>query len=160
MRRFEELNQGYIAQNIRLVRVQGLFQPLLEALIGVTFLIVLWVGGKQVLAGRITVGSFVMFNTYMGMLVWPMIALGWVVNLMQRGSASLNRINEILKEQPAIAAPPDAVQLGDVRGEIEFRGVSVDYGSGPALDRGRPADPRGDDAGGGGPHRKRARARW
>jgi ATP-binding cassette subfamily B protein len=135
MRRFEELNQGYIAQNIRLVRVQGLFQPLLEALIGVTFLIVLWVGGNQVLAGRITVGSFVMFNTYMGMLVWPMIALGWVVNLMQRGGASLNRINEILKEQPAIAAPADALHLAEVRGELEFRGVSMDYGSGAALDR-------------------------
>ena len=138
MRRFEELNRAYIAQNIRLVRVQGLFQPLLEALIGVTFLVVLWVGGQQVLAGRISVGSFVMFNTYMGMLVWPMIALGWVVNLMQRGSASLRRINDILHEQPSIAAPADAVSLGavspgTVRGEIEFREVTVDYGSGPAL---------------------------
>src|SRR5450759_4474266 len=138
MRRFEELNRAFIAQNIRLVRVQGVFQPLLEALIGVTFLVVLWVGGKQVIAGRISVGSFVMFNTYMGMLVWPMIALGWVVNLMQRGSASLERINHILREQPSIAAPPDAVSLGavnpgTVRGEIEFRDVTVDYGSGPAL---------------------------
>src|ERR1035438_4188403 len=132
MRRFEELNRAYIAQNIRLVRVQGLFQPLLEALIGVTFLVVLWVGGQQVLAGRISVGSFVMFNTYMGMLVWPMIALGWVVNLMQRGSASLQRINDILREQPSIAAPPDAVSLGAVSGAIEFRDVTVDYGSGPA----------------------------
>jgi ATP-binding cassette subfamily B protein len=113
--------------------VQGVFQPLLEALIGVTFLMVLWVGGRQVLAGRISVGSFVMFNTYMGMLVWPMIALGWVVNLMQRGSASLQRINDILREQPSIAAPPDPVNLGAVRGEIEYRNVTVDYGSGPAL---------------------------
>ena len=133
MRRFEALNRAYIAQNIRLVRVQGIFQPLLEALIGVTFLVVLWVGGKQVLAGRISVGSFVMFNTYMGMLVWPMIALGWVVNLMQRGSASLQRINDILREQPSIAAPPDPMSLGAVRGEIEFRHATVDYGSGPAL---------------------------
>jgi ATP-binding cassette subfamily B protein len=138
MRRFEELNRAFIAQNIRLVRVQGVFQPLLEMLIGVTVLVVLWVGGKQVLAGRISVGSFVMFNTYMGMLVWPMIALGWVVNLMQRGSASLKRINDILREQPSIAAPPDPVALGavnpcTVRGEIEFRNVTVDYGSGPAL---------------------------
>ena len=133
MRRFEELNRAYIAQNIRLVRVQGLFDPLLEALIGLTFLVVLWVGGRQVLAGRISVGSFVMFNTYMGMLVWPMIALGWVVNLMQRGSASLKRINDILHEQPTIAAPPDAVRLGAVRGEIEFRQATVDYGSAPAL---------------------------
>jgi ATP-binding cassette, subfamily B, multidrug efflux pump len=134
MRRFADLNQGYIAQNIRLVRIQGFFQPLLEALIGVTFLIVLWVGGRQVLSGRITVGSFVMFNTYMGMLVWPMIALGWVVNLMQRGGASLSRISEILKEQPTIAAPPDAVHPTVIRGELEFRGVSMDYGSGAALD--------------------------
>ena len=135
MRRFETLNREYIAQNIRLVRVQGVFQPLLESLIGVTFLVVLWVGGKQVLAGRISVGSFVMFNTYMGMLVWPMIALGWVVNLMQRGSASLQRINDILREQPSIAAPPDPVSLGAVRGEIEFRQATVDYGSGPALNK-------------------------
>ena len=107
MRRFEELNRQYIAQNIKLVRIQGLFQPLLEVLIGSTFLVVLWMGGRDVLRGRISIGSFVMFNTYMGMLVWPMIALGWVVNLMQRGSASLSRINQILDEKPTIAAPPD-----------------------------------------------------
>jgi len=134
MRRFEELNRGYIAQNIKLVRIQGVFDPLLEALIGVTFLVVLWVGGHQVLLGRISVGSFVMFNTYMGMLVWPMIALGWVVNLMQRGIASLERINQILQEQPAIAAPAAPVSLSHMRGEIQFRGVRVDYGSGAALD--------------------------
>ncbi len=134
MRRFEELNQQYIAQNIKLVRIQGLFQPLLEALIGMTFLVVLWVGGYQVLAGRISVGSFVMFNTYMGMLVWPMIALGWVVNLMQRGSASLSRINQILHERPTICAPQPGTNLGEVRGEVEFRGVTLDYGTGPALD--------------------------
>jgi ATP-binding cassette subfamily B multidrug efflux pump len=142
MRRFEELNRRYIAENIRLVRIQGLFQPGLEALIGMTFLVVLWVGGQQVLKGRISLGSFVMFNTYMGMLVWPMIALGWVVNLMQRGSASLRRINQILHEQPSIcappAAPPDAappdVTIANPRGEIEFRGVTVDYGGGLALD--------------------------
>jgi ATP-binding cassette, subfamily B, multidrug efflux pump len=134
LRRFEELNREYIAQNIRLVRVQGVFQPLLEALIGVTFLIVLWWGGYQVLRGRISLGSFVMFNTYMGMLVWPMIALGWVVNLMQRGKASLERINQLLREQPAIAAPPDAVPLAGVRGEIEFRSVTVAYPAGNALE--------------------------
>jgi ATP-binding cassette subfamily B protein len=134
LRRFEELNQLYIAQNVKLVRIQGLFQPLLESLIGFTFLVVLWVGGYQVLRGRISLGSFVMFNTYMGMLVWPMIALGWVVNLMQRGSASLQRINQILHEQPTIAAPPSPRRLETVRGEIEFRDVSVDYGTGRALD--------------------------
>ena len=134
MRRFEELNRQYIAQNIRLVRIQGLFQPLLEMLIGFTFLVVLWAGGRQVLAHRITLGSFVMFNTYMGMLVWPMIALGWVVNLMQRGTASLGRINEIFHEKPTLAAPSHPRRLESVQGEIEFRGVSMVYPTGRALD--------------------------
>ena len=135
LRRFKQLNQQYIAQNLKLVRIQGFFQPLLEALIGLTFLAVLWMGGRQVLLGRISLGSFVMFNTYMGMLVWPMIALGWVINLMQRGSASLNRINQILHEAPSIQAPAAAKPLQAVHGEIEFRDVSVDYGNGSALAR-------------------------
>ena len=134
LRRFAELNQQYIAQNLKLVLIQGIFQPLLEVLIGTTFLVVLWVGGRQVLAGRISIGSFAMFNTYMGMLVWPMIALGWVVNLMQRGSASLKRINQILAERPTIDAPPEPAPLADVKGAIEFRGVAMDYGSTLALD--------------------------
>jgi ATP-binding cassette subfamily B protein len=134
LRRFEELNQQYIAQSLKLVRVQGLFEPLLEGLIGLTFLVVLWIGGQQVLRGRISVGEFVMFNTYMGMLVWPMIAFGWVINLTQRGSASLHRINEILQEKPTIAAPPDPVPLGRVRGEIEFRDITVNYNGSAALD--------------------------
>jgi ATP-binding cassette subfamily B protein len=134
LRRFEELNRQYIAQNLKLVKIQGIFQPLLEVLIGLTFLVVLWAGGYQVLKGRISIGSFVMFNTYMGMLVWPMIALGWVVNLMQRGTASLERINQILRERPTIAAPEQPVRFRGVTGEIEFRGVSVDYDTVRALD--------------------------
>jgi ATP-binding cassette subfamily B protein len=135
LRRFEELNREYIAQNIKLVRIQGLFQPLLEMLIGFTFLVVLWAGGRQVLLHRITLGSFVMFNTYMGMLVWPMIALGWVVNLMQRGTASLGRINEIFREKPSIVAPLAPVRLDGVRGEVGFRDVTMQYSAGRALDR-------------------------
>ncbi len=134
MRRFAELNRQYIGQNLKLVLIQGVFQPLLEVLIGTTFLVVLWVGGRQVLLGRISIGSFVMFNTYMGMLVWPMIALGWVVNLMQRGSASLKRINQILAERPTIEAPPAPVRPQSFRGELEFRDISMDYGSTLALD--------------------------
>ncbi len=134
LRRFEELNQQYIAQNLRLVRVSGLFQPLLEGLIGITFLVVLWAGGYQVLHNRISLGGFVMFNTYMGTLVWPMIALGWVVNLMQRGSASMARINQIMRERPTIAAPQAPVPIPHVAGEIEFREVTLDYPSGRALD--------------------------
>jgi len=132
--RFAELNRGYIAQNLKLVRIQAVFDPTMEALIGCTFLLVLWMGGRDVLRHRISMGNFVMFNTYMGMLIWPMIALGWVVNLMQRGSASLARINHILAEVASIRPPEKAVSLGRVSGEIEFRGVTMSYGSGPVLE--------------------------
>ncbi len=133
LRRFAELNRDYIRQNLQLVRISGLFQPLLEGLVGVTFLVVLWAGGYQVLHHRISMGGFIMFNTYMGMLVWPMIALGWVVNLMQRGTASMSRINQIMREKPTIARPKSPTPLPSPRGEIEFRHVSLDYPSGRAL---------------------------
>ncbi len=136
LRHFEVLNQEYIAQNIRLAKLSGVFMPLLQALIGVTFLIVLWVGAYRLLSGHITLGSFVMFNTYMGMLVWPMIAMGWVVNLIQRGTASLGRINEMLRAQASISAPANARPLPpSLRGEIGFHNVAVRYSSGIALDR-------------------------
>jgi ATP-binding cassette subfamily B protein len=148
LRQFETLNRHYIAENLSLARTSSMFMPLLQALIGITFLIVLWVGGYRLLSGHISLGSFVMFNTYMGMLVWPMIALGWVVNLMQRGTASLDRISQILDERPAIHAPSSPKILGDTPGfdssttmsrstqecpRIEFRGVSVEYPAGFAL---------------------------
>src|SRR5260370_7285877 len=95
-----------------------MFYPLLQALIGLTFLIVLWAGGVRLTQGKISIGSFVMFNTYMGMLIWPMIAFGWVVNLMQRGNASFQRIHHMLLENPAIATPPNAPDLPPpLRGE-------------------------------------------
>ena len=134
IRRFAELNRDYIAQNMKLVRIQAIFDPTMEVLIGATFLLVLWMGGRDVLRHRISIGNFVMFNTYMGMLIWPMIALGWVVNLMQRGSASLGRINQILAEVASIRRPENPVALGRVAGEIEFRDVTMSYGSGPVLD--------------------------
>jgi ATP-binding cassette subfamily B multidrug efflux pump len=133
MEHFRQLNLVYIDQNLRLVKTTGVFMPLLTALIAITFLIVLWVGGARLLAGKITLGSFVMFNTYMGMLIWPMIAMGWVVNLMQRGTASLARINEMLDETPSIAPPANPLPLAGVRGEIEFRNVDVRYGEIAAL---------------------------
>ncbi|MBI4876796.1 MAG: ABC transporter ATP-binding protein [Acidobacteria bacterium] len=134
LKRFAELNEDYIAQNIRLARATGLFMPMLQSLIGMAFLVVLWGGGIRLLAGKITLGTFLMFNTYMGLLIWPMIAFGWVVNLMQRGAASLARIREILGETPSIAAPASPRRLAQpVRGEIEFRGVELRYGGIPVL---------------------------
>ena len=131
---FESLNRQYVRENIGLARIQGLFQPCLQALIGATFLLVLWFGGRQLLAGRITMGSFVMFNTYMGMLIWPMIAFGWVVNLMQRGTASLNRINEMLHERPGIASPAvSALSPAEYSSDIRFRGVTLEFGGREVL---------------------------
>jgi len=135
LRQFERLNQDYIAENIRLARLSGAFMPLLQALVGLTMLILLWVGGLQLLGGRLSLGQFVMFNTYLMMLVWPMIAFGWVVNLAQRGAASLARINAILREEPSIAEPPSPVAIvGPLRGEIEYREVVVRRQAGCALD--------------------------
>jgi len=133
LRQFERLNRDFIGQNLRLARTSGVFMPLLQVLIGLTFLIVLWAGGARLLAGRISLGSFVMFSTYMGMLIWPMIAMGWVVNLMQRGNASLGRINQILLEQPTITAPASPRSV-PARAALEFRAVRVAYPTGTALE--------------------------
>jgi ATP-binding cassette subfamily B multidrug efflux pump len=132
---FEKVNGDYIRENLRLARISGLFNPLLSALIGITFLLVLWMGGLRLMSHKISLGSFVMFQTYMGMLIWPMIAMGWVANLLERGRASLGRVRELLEERPAIAAPanPRALTV-PVRGAIEFRNVSVRYGSRAALE--------------------------
>ncbi len=121
LRRFEKINREYIGRNLSLARTSSLFMPLLQLFIGITLLIVLWAGGYRLLTGHLSLGSFVMFNMFMGILVWPMIALGWVVNLMQRGTASFGRINQILMERPTITGPARPVALADVRGEIEFR---------------------------------------
>jgi ATP-binding cassette subfamily B multidrug efflux pump len=138
---FRRLNETYVEENLKLARLWGSFYPLLETLIGLTSVIVLWLGGRQVMRGAISLGSFVMFSSYMGMLIWPMIALGWVVNLMQRGTASLKRINELLAEQPDIDDSGASAEAPEtIRGEIEFCGVTVEYGHNgtgpqrPALD--------------------------
>jgi ATP-binding cassette subfamily B protein len=131
---FGSLNRAYIAQNLRLVRLSGLFYPLLQALVGLTFLLVLYAGGRRVLSGHITLGGFVMFNTYLGMLVWPMIAFGWVINLMQRGRASLGRIREILEAAPAIAAPSRSTAAPAGPAAIEFDRVTLVYDGRKALD--------------------------
>jgi ATP-binding cassette, subfamily B, multidrug efflux pump len=127
---FERDNREYIARSLKLVRLMGMLWPTLETLLGVAVVIVLWVGGREVLLHRISVGSFVAFNTYMVQLTWPIIALGWVINLFQRGIASLGRIQNLLAEKPEIndAAVPPIGAPTEVRGEIEFRNLSFHYG--------------------------------
>jgi len=135
LRHFEQVNREYIGENLRLAKISGLFNALLQALVGISFLLVLWMGGVQLSRHRITVGSFVMFYTYLGMLVWPMIAMGWVANLMERGRASLERVRELLDQRPRIAVPANPRPLtSPVRGEIVFHGVGVRYGDRAALE--------------------------
>src|SRR5207237_6197720 len=96
-------NQEYVARSLPLVRLMGMLWPTLELLLGIAVALVLWLGGREVLLGRIKeVGDFVAFNTYMVMLIWPIIALGWVINIFNPGTASLGRINEIFAERSEI----------------------------------------------------------
>ena len=111
---FERLNRQYIARSLRLVQLMGMLWPTLEFILGVSMIITLLAGGHLVVAHRITVGQFVAFNTYMIMLIWPIIAVGWVVNIYQRGTASVKRIDELLRAEPLIddrAADP-AIPIG------------------------------------------------
>ena len=100
---FESANREYIRRSLGLVRLMGMLWPTLELMLGAAVVIVLWYGGRQVLLGAMNVGDFVAFNTYMAQLMWPVIALGWVINIFQRGTASLGRINEIFLTKPEIA---------------------------------------------------------
>ena len=134
--RFGELNHDYLDENLRLIRTSGFFQPSLAFFSGLGALLALWIGGRETIAGRITLGQFVAFTVYLGMLNWPMIALGWVINIFQRGLASFERIAIILDTQPAIASPrAGAARPESVAGEIEFRDLTFTHpgASRPAL---------------------------
>jgi ATP-binding cassette subfamily B protein len=126
IRAFESENQEYIRRSLKLVRLMGMLWPTLELMMGCAVVLVLWLGGREVLTGRIRVGQFVSFSTYMMQLTWPVIALGYVINLFQRGTASLIRINEIMHEQPAIQDAPGA-QNREIDGAIEFCGLNFSY---------------------------------
>ncbi|MGH7112575.1 MAG: ABC transporter ATP-binding protein, partial [Stellaceae bacterium] len=131
---FEVLNRDYIHRNLRLVLLSGAFTPLLQALLGVAFVLVLWFGGRAVLAHQITLGGFVAFNAYMVQMAFPMIALGWVINLVQRGSASLERLQQIFRSQPEIAdGPATNPAIRAVEGRIQFRGLRFAYPGTPAA---------------------------
>jgi ATP-binding cassette subfamily B protein len=114
----------------------GMLWPTLEFILGISMVITLLAGGHLVIAHRISVGDFVAFNTYMVMLIWPIIAVGWVVNLFQRGTASVQRIDELLQAEPAIddsSADPSIGPDTVLNGEIEFRHLSFSYGETPVL---------------------------
>jgi ATP-binding cassette subfamily B multidrug efflux pump len=133
---FRELSETYLERNLGLARVQGAFYPLLTLLGGLSALVVLYAGGRLVLSGSVSVGEFVAFGVYLAMLVWPMIALGWAVNLVQRGAASMGRINELFRQRPAITNASSTIPLPPTRKTrgLEFRNVWFSYPG--ARDRG------------------------
>ncbi|MCK5127888.1 MAG: ABC transporter ATP-binding protein [candidate division Zixibacteria bacterium] len=126
--RFEKISQEYADMNLDMMKIYGFFRPLLFAISGGVSLLVLYVGGKQVAAGTISLGTLVAFFGYLGWLVWPMMALGWVISLYQRGTASLKRINTILNTETKIVNSGEkAAPQRDITGSIEFRNLNFTY---------------------------------
>jgi ATP-binding cassette, subfamily B, multidrug efflux pump len=124
---FNRMNREYAARNMSLVRVEAAMRPLLQFLIGLGYVLILGYGGLLAVRNQITVGQFTEFNLYLTRLIWPLIALGYVVNLYQRGTASLKRMNAVLAVEPAIADAPDVRARPPVRGRIEFRNLRFSY---------------------------------
>jgi len=130
---FEDMNRQLVSKNRQLIRVQSVFYPTMELMIGLAVATVIWVGGRQVIQGSISLGDFVAFNVYLARLTWPMIALGWVVNLLERGRASMERLNYIFDTVPEIKDTPGVLTDFEVEGAIEFRNLSFSYNGVPAL---------------------------
>ena len=135
--RFEKSNQEYVERSLPLARLMGMLWPSLEIMLGFAIVLVLWLGGREVLLHRMTLGQFTAFYTYIVQLTWPVIALGWVINIFQRGTASMGRINEILAAQPEITnenAAPDLQDREVITGEIELRNLNFSYNGVPVLE--------------------------
>jgi ATP-binding cassette subfamily B multidrug efflux pump len=126
---FNKLNRQYAERNLGLVRVEALMRPLMTFLIGFGYVLIIWAGVPLAVRGEITVGEFTMFNLYLTRLIWPLIALGYVVNLYQRGTASLKRLNAILRIEPSIADGARVVEQPPIKGKIEFRDLTFRYHS-------------------------------
>jgi ATP-binding cassette subfamily B multidrug efflux pump len=134
--RFAAANTEYVRRNLVLIRLQGMFYPSLSLFLGLGALLVLWLGSRDVMRGRLTVGEFVAFNAYLGMLTWPMIAFGWVTNMIQRGAASWKRMLDVMDTAPLVADEPRPAGGGPpvpIRGAIEVRGLTFGYGDRPVL---------------------------
>ncbi len=124
---FENLNGQYVERNLSLVRIDAVMRPLMQFLIGLGFVLIIWYGAPLAVRGEITVGEFTAFNLYLTRLVWPLIALGYVVNLYQRGTASLKRMNAVFAVEPAIQDAPGARLQLPIKGQIEFRNLTFRY---------------------------------
>jgi ATP-binding cassette, subfamily B, multidrug efflux pump len=141
--RFRTANAEYLRRNRGLIVLQGFFFPSMSFFLGLGALLILWIGSREVITGRITIGQFVAFNSYLAMLSWPMIAFGWVTNMLQRGMASWKRMLEVLEVEPEISdfrvqssdLKVETSGLIEIRGDIEFRDLVFRYGDTLVLDR-------------------------
>lgn len=131
---FGRLNREYVSGNLGLTRVSAIFRPLLALLTGFGFVAILWIGGNEIVHGRMTIGDFVAFSLYFEQLVWPLTAIGYITNVIQRGSVSLNRMHQIIQVQPSITDLPSARTAPEIEGRIEFRSLTFRYTpDGPAA---------------------------
>jgi len=130
---FRNLNKDFVDRNRLLIRLTSFFFPLIRLLPGVGAIVILWLGGTHVISGKITLGDFVAFNAYVMRLTWPMVSLGWVINLFQQGAASMERICKILDVEPDIKDDENTIEDVEVHGEIEFRDLTFAYNGEPVL---------------------------
>lgn len=133
-RAFARLNDEYVERNLDLVRLSAVFRPLMQFFIGLGFVAILLVGGRETAQGHMSLGEFAAFNLYLEQLIWPLIAMGYVTNLIQRGTASLKRMHEIMATAPSIADGSEADHaLTEIKGKIEFRNLTYRYADGPPV---------------------------
>ena len=139
---FKEKSDDYVGKNLRLVKITGSFIPIMTLFTNISMALVIFIGGRQTILGDITPGDFVAFISYLGIVTWPMMAMGWVTNLIQRGRASLDRIDAIMRTAPAIRNRDDAIGRSSTQGLIEFGNVCFDYQS-PKEDESKKKGPEG-----------------
>jgi len=131
--RFRAANEEYVHRNRALIRLQGFYFPSMGLLMGIGALLVLWLGSRRVVAGQMTIGELVAFNAYLTMLGWPMIAFGWVSNLLQRGTASWKRLLEVIDVQPLVSDAEANHAIQSIDGEVEFRNLTFAFGDAVVL---------------------------
>jgi len=128
--KLSRLSQDYIQKNISVTKVWGMFLPLILFFSNLSMAIVLYLGGRLTIFQSISTGDFVAFMSYLGILAWPMMALGWAINVIQRGSASMGRLNRIFDEVPEVSDSPKAIWAGSLKGRVEIRGLTFSPGNG------------------------------
>ena len=136
-RDFEDASSQYLGTSLHLIKVESVYQPLITFIAGVSTAIFLWMGGRRTITLDITLGDFAAITVYLGMLTWPMVAMGWAVDIIKRGSASLKRVNEILLTMPDVGDAPDSIDV-NVDGRIEFRNVNFSYPDGGGTEHRTP----------------------